>query len=172
MAKKRTKEWNGNPEAVKDNLDFLIRLTQWKNSERINIYDPEELKKRINDYFMFARDAKHKPTLSELAIALGIHRNYIYLIVTGNYRGHTSLAKLSPECVEAVKDGYNIICGNIESMLVSGEINPVSGIFLAKNMGLKDTNEMFDSQTQKETPDVERLKAQYLNQLPGPRTEE
>ena len=173
MAKKHTKQdWNGDPKAVTSNLDFLIKLTHLKNADKIDIFDPDQLKKRINDYFIFARDAGHKPTLSELAIALGIPREYIYLVVTGNFRGHVSLSKLSAECVDAIKDGYNIIRGNVESMLVSGEINPVSGIFLAKNMGLKDTNEMFDSQSQKETPDIERLKTQYLNQLPGPRTEE
>lgn len=173
MAKKRSKQdWNGDPKAVASNLDFLIKLTQLKNADKIDIFDPDQLKTRINDYFVFARDAQHKPTLSELAIALGIPREYIYLIVTGNYKGYVTLAKLPAECVDAIKDGYNIVRGNIESMLVSGEINPVSGIFLAKNMGLKDTNEMFDSQSQKETPDIERLKTQYLNQLPGPRTEE
>ena len=163
---KRGPKTNGRPETVTSNLDFLIKLTQWKNSQRINIYDPDQLKSRIDDYFLFARDAGHKPTLSELAIALGIPREYIYLIVTGNFKGHVSLSKMSADCVEAIKDGYNIIRGNVESMLITGEINPVSGIFLAKNMGLKDTNEMFDSQTQKETPNIDRLKAQYLNQLP------
>ena len=169
--KKRKGDWNGDPKAVTSNLDFLIKLTQLKNANKIDIFDPDQLKSRINDYFVFARDAGHKPTLSELAIALGIPREYIYLIVTGNYKGYVTLAKLPAECVDAIKDGYNIIRGNVESMLVSGEINPVSGIFLAKNMGLKDTNEMFDSQSQKETPDIERLKTQYLNQLPGPHTD-
>ena len=168
---KRGPKTNGRPETVTSNLDFLIKLTALKNAEKIDISDPVALKKRISDYFEFARDSGHKPTLSELAIALGINRNYIYMIVSGNHRGHVALSKLPAECVEAIKDGYNIICGNIESMLASGEINPVSGIFLAKNMGLKDTNEMFDSQTQKEIPDMERLKTQYLNQLPDSRTD-
>lgn len=173
MGKKgnRKQDWNGDPKSVSSNLDFLIKLTALKNAEKIDIFDPIALKKRISEYFEFASAAGHKPTLSEMGIALGIPREYIYLIVTGNFKGYTTLSKLPPECVDAIKDGYNIVRGNIESMLVSGEINPVSGIFLAKNMGLKDTNEMFDSQSQKEIPDVERLKTQYLNQLPDQHTD-
>ena len=50
-------------------------------------------------------------------------------------------------------------------MLVSGEMNPIANIFLAKNMGIKDYSAEADI-APKEQPDVEQLKAQYLNQLP------
>lgn len=162
-----TKEdFKGEPSKTRDNLDFLIKLTEWKNSEKIDIFDPNQLKQRLNDYMYLARDCGTSPTVSDLEIVLGIPRQYIYMVLSGNYRGHTTLAKLPTECVNAIKDTYHIILGSVEKGIATGAMNPVSGIFLAKSMGIKDTNDVFDSQVEKENTDFEQLKTQYLNQLP------
>lgn len=159
-------DFKGEPLKTRNNLDFLIKLTEWKNTEKIDIFDPNQLKQRLNDYMYLARDCGSSPTVSDLEIVLGIPREYIYMVLSGNYRGHITLSKLPQECISAIKDTYNIIRGSVEKGIATGAMNPVSGIFLAKSMGIKDTNDAFESQTQKETPDIERLKTQYLHQLP------
>lgn len=168
MARKfNTKEdFKGEPNKTRENLDFLIKLTEWKNSERIDIFDPQQLKQRLNDYMYLARDSGTSPTVSDLEIVLGMPREYIYMVLSGNYRGHTTLAKMPIECVNAIKDTYHIIRGSVEKGIATGTMNPVSGIFLAKSMGIKDSNDAFDAQTEKENTDFEQLKTQYLHQLP------
>lgn len=162
----KDKRYDTDPNDTSMNIKFLFNLTRWKNTAKVDLHDPDQLMTRIEDFFEMCIQEGHKPTLTDLGIALDIPREYIYMIVSGNYYGHVHIERMPKECVQAVKDAYNIIKGNVESMIVNGQINPVAGIFLAKNMGIKDTNDMFDAQTQKEKVDVERLKTQYLHQLP------
>lgn len=170
MATKRKPraDQQADPKNVSSELDFQIALTQWKNTEKIDIFDPVQCKQRVEDYFMFCRDHGHKPTLTEMGNVLGIHRDQISQIVHGTHYKNSKYARLPIESVRAIVDGYNIIKGMVESMLVSGEMNPISNIFLAKNMGIKDYSTEADT-TPKEAPDLERLKTQYLNQLPDKR---
>lgn len=160
------KDFKTEPEQTHSNLDFLIKLTEWKNSQKINLSDPDQVKQRLNDYIYLARDCKTQPTIGDLEIVLGMPRQYVYMIVSGNFYGHRTIQNLPTEVHNAIKDTYNIIVGNVEKSIATGSINPVSGIFLAKSMGIKDTNDIMDVQTPKETPDLERLKTQYLHQLP------
>ena len=154
------------PKQVEETVDFLIKITAWKNSQKVDIFDPTQCRERVSEYFMLCRDAGHRPTLQELAIVLGVDRRRLMEIYTGNHYAGSKYARLPFESQQAIIDAYNIVLGNVEAMLANGAINPISGIFLAKNMGMKDTNDYFDSGSTRETPDVERLKTQYLNQLP------
>lgn len=168
MPRKPRSDKKVDPQTVTTELDFQIALIQWKNKKKIDIFDPVQCKERVEDYFVFCREHGHKPTLTELGNVLGVHRDQISQIVHNTHYPGSKYAKLPDGSKRAIMDGYNIIKGMIESMLVSGEMNPISNIFLAKNMGIKDYSTEVDM-TPKEQPDMEKLKAQYLNQLPEKR---
>ena len=156
------------PNNISSELDFQIALTQWKNTETFDIFDPDQCKKRIEEYFLFCREHGHNPTLTELGNVLGINRNQVSQIANNTHYANSKYARLPVGSTRAITDGYNMIKGLVESMLVNGGMNPISNIFLAKNMGIKDYSSDGE-ETPKEMPDLERLKTQYLNQLPDKR---
>lgn len=163
---KQKEKFKVDPEDVSSEIDFALRLVAWKNTEKIDVFDPEQCRKRVEEFFLLCRETGERPTVSAFASALGMRREYISDIYTGNFHHIWSYAKLPTESVRAICDGYDIIRMMVESNLHKGKGNPIAGIFLAKSMGIKDHDDNFESTTQKELPDLERLKNQYLNQLP------
>ena len=145
-------------------IAFGLKLTKWKNVQRIDVFDPEQCRERIEEFFMLCIQENHRPVMGELATALGISRENLSRIIHQNNYAGSMYARLPKECVDAMVDGYNIIRNAVESNLASGTGNPIAQIFLAKNLGLKDYNDDVGG-TVREQVDLERLKTQYLNQL-------
>ena len=102
-----------------------------------------------------------KPTVSGMALALGVDRKTLYDWSRGNYRDVTH----SP----IVKKAMNVLDALWEDYMMNGKINPVSGIFLGKNhFGYTDKQEIVvkpeNPLGEQKSPD--EIKQRYLAENP------
>jgi len=97
-----------------------------------------------------------KPTVMGFCNALRVHRQTIWAWKTGQFRADTHQA--------IILEAYDALEALWEDYMMNGKINPVSGIFLAKNnFGYSDKQEyVLTPNTGKEEPiDLEALEAKY-----------
>lgn len=114
-----------------ENARFIrFALASW-DLPPIDISDPEQVKKRIGEYFQHCADNDRKPQIVGMCNWLGISRNTLHTWTTGEYRNasHSDIIKKAVNFIEEMWADY----------MLSGKLNPASGIFLAKNWyGYKD----------------------------------
>ena len=92
----------------------------------------EEVKNRIDEYFLFCERSSLRPGVEALCLALHISRTTLF-------RWHQG-EDCSPYRQEIIQSAKAFIAAFLEQSLLSGKISPPSGIFLAKNwLGYKDT---------------------------------
>jgi len=77
-----------------------------------------------------------KPTVNGMCNALGIHRDTLATWRTGEYRSNTHQG--------IIQKAYRLLEELWEDYMLNGKINPVSGIFLSKNLfyGYSDKQEV------------------------------
>ena len=127
---------------------------------RIDIKDPELVGQRITDYFQLCADSDMKPTVTAMALALGLDRRRLWEINTD--QRHQGVV-LPEECKQMIKMAYNSLEVLWESYMTNGKINPVSGIFLGKNhFGYQDKQEyVVTPNTMAPDTPVEVIEAKY-----------
>lgn len=104
----------------------------------VDLQDGEAVEQRVKEYFQIHADNDIKPTVMGLGLALGLDRRRLWEIKTGHNVGSSGKQQqLPPRTVDAVKKAYFIMENLWENYMQNGKINPVAGIFLAKN-GDKD----------------------------------
>lgn len=123
----------------------------------------EEIQKRIEEYFTICVTNNTRPVLSGIAFSLGANRNRIYEICRGgNANGYMPYG-LSEESAAVIRRACAILEMQMETYLVQGQINPASGIFLAKNhWGYRDQVENVVITDGRERVDVEALRQTYM----------
>ena len=148
-----------------DNAKFLRVNIELMNMPNIDIRNPEQVSQRINDYFLLYAENDMKPTVAGLGLALGMDRRRLWEIKTGTLvGGHTQLS-LPAATVDSIKKAYHLMENLWESYMNSGKINPVSGIFLAKNnFGYQDKTEyvLTPNQKQESDYDADDIRKRYL----------
>ena len=118
---------NVEPQAVRDLVTSLKELYDKGKPET-----DEELKQRVDEYFMFCQSTGIRPGIARLRTALHIPRTSFYEWSKG--------IGCSKERQEIIAGAKSLIDAFIEQCLLSGKINPASGIFIAKNwLGYKDS---------------------------------
>ena len=137
------------------------------NMPAIDLENPEEVAQRLNDYFAVYAKADMKPTVAGMAMALnGMSRTTLLAIVNDYGTGSDGYKSALPRAVtEIIKKAYKIMETSWESYLTAGKLNPVTGIFLAKNnFGYKDQNEyvLTPNRNDDSEVDAEAIKARYL----------
>lgn len=106
----------------------------------IDLSDPEQVAQRIKDYRALCRQYDEKQTVSALADSLGLNRRRLWEIVN-DVAGRNG--KVPSESRDLIKKAYRKLEVQWEQMFMNGKINPVSGIFIAKNhFGYRDTQEL------------------------------
>ncbi len=126
-----------------DNAKFLGVSMQLFNLEPIDLHNPKDVNARLNEYFRIYAEADLKPTVAGMAMALGIDRRRLWEIKSGNYHTSKELEGLPTYTTDCIKKAYAILENQWENYMQQGKINPVSGIFLAKNnFGYRDQQEM------------------------------
>lgn len=118
-----------------DNSRYLAHAMVVMEQPPIDISNPKEVDARIQWYFGHCVNSDMKPTVNGMCNALGIHRNTLYDWKMGNDRKATHQ--------EVVLKAYRLLEELWEDYMLNGKVNPVSGIFLAKNMfpGYSDKQE-------------------------------
>lgn len=109
-----------------DNSRYIRHAMVTLNLPPIDIADPKQVQERINWYFNHCADSEMKPTVKGFCNALGIHRDTLHTWKTGEARRGTHQA--------IVLKAYDLLEELWEDYMLNGKINPVSGIFLGKNL--------------------------------------
>ena len=139
-----------------DNSRYLRHALATLNMPPIDISDPKQVEARLDWYFEHCINSEMKPTVKGFCNSLGISRQTLMMWKNGNVR---------PESHQAIiLRAYNILEELWEDYMMNGKINPVSGIFLAKNnFSYVDKQEhvLTPNTTTVETIDVATIEAKY-----------
>lgn len=135
-----------------DNSRYLRYALASLDLPPIDISDPEQVKKRIYEYFQFCIENDRKPNMVGMANWIGIEPETLRTWKNGQYRNstHSGMIKKAIMILEEMWVDY----------MQNGKINPASGIFLAKNMfGYRDVIDIAPTTAPPlgDTPDQKQL---------------
>ena len=131
---------------------------------KIDVRNPKQLQNRVVEYFQLCADHDMKPGVAAVGLAIGLDRRRLWEIRTGVDRNQT----IPQECKDIINSVYDSLEVLWEGYMASGKINPVSGIFLAKNnFGYTDKQEyVLTPNQQLSGADPATIEAKYA-ELPG-----
>jgi hypothetical protein len=146
-----------------DNNKYTTFALSIMQLPKIDYADPQQLQQRVYEYFRLCAEHDMKPAVTALSLALGMNRRRLWEIKTDQQQQLV----IPQECKDIIKTAYDSLEMLWESYMQNGKINPVSGIFLAKNhYGYKDQQEYVVTPNQmgeSTSPDV--IEAKY-DELP------
>lgn len=146
-----------------DNNKFTTFALAIMQLPKIDFRDPVQLQERVLKYFSLCAEHDMKPGVAAVGLAIGLDRRRLWEIRSGSSRNAT----IPQECKDIINGVYDSLEVLWEGYMSSGKINPVSGIFLAKNnFGYSDKQEYVvtpNTMTQ-ETP-IDVIEAKY-DELP------
>ena len=131
---------------------------------KIDFRNPEQLQKRVVEYFQLCADHDMKPGVAAVGLAIGLDRRRLWEIRSGNFCRVTEIPQECKDIINSVYDSLEVLW---EGYMANGKINPVSGIFLAKNnFGYQDKQEyVVTPNTMSQDTPVEVIEAKY-DELP------
>ena len=125
-----------------DNAKYLAVGLKLFNMSPIDLRNPEQVVDRLAEFFQIHAEADMKPTVSGMAMSLGLDRRRLWEIKSGAMIGGHTPIDLPTLTVDSIKKAYNYMEILWENYMQNGKINPVSGIFLGKNnFGYQDKTE-------------------------------
>ena len=138
-----------------DNSKFLIHAMKIREMPPIDVSDINQVQDRIVWYFSHCAEDDMKPTVSGFCNSLGITRQTLLNWRTGVHRADTHQA--------VILSAYSVLEELWENYMQNGKINPVSGIFLAKNnFGYQDKQEyVVAPKANGDAVDVKTIEAKY-----------
>lgn len=129
-----------------DNAKFTSMNLHFMNLPKIDLHDEKAVQNRLNEYFDFMIQNDMKPSVSGMAMALGLDRRRLWEIKTGNTQGSGALGGLSSlpqEVTDLVKKAYQLLECLWEDYMLNGKINPMAGVFLGiNNYGYQDVKKV------------------------------
>lgn len=140
-----------------DNSQYLRHALASLGMPPIDISDAKQVEERIQWYFVHCAEDDMKPTVTGLCNALGVTRDTLIAWRTGKYRedSHQAIAARAHAVLEELMEHY----------MQNGKVNPVSGIFLLKNLysGYSDKQELVLTPNQPQLSDADReaIEAKY-----------
>ena len=152
-----------------DNTKYLTLGMKLFNLPSIDLKDPEQVNRRLMEFFKIHADADMKPTVSGMGMALGLDRRRLWEIKTGNFGTQKGLSELPTLTKDSIKRAYEYMEILWENYMQNGKINPVSGIFLGKNnFGYQDKTEYVVTPNVNNDSDysAEDIRARYLTDSP------
>ena len=122
-----------------DNAKYLAVGLKLFNLPPVDLKKPEMVEERLNLFFAIHAEADMKPTVSGMAMSLGMDRRRLWEIKTDVSDRNQDLPTMTRD---SIKRAYNYMEILWENYMQNGKINPVSGIFLGKNnFGYQDKTE-------------------------------
>ena len=115
-----------------DNSKALGVIIQFNNLPVVDLNDSNAVKERIDLYMQMCYENDFKPTVSSLAAVLGFDRRSLIALVNDEHPGG-AWKNLPTFSLLTIKKAYSSMEQLWENYMQNGKINPVSGIFLAKN---------------------------------------
>lgn len=149
-----------------DNNKFLQLSIELFNMPDIDKYELDQVNQRLSEYFALYAKYDMKPTVAGMASALGMNRRTLLAIVNDYATGSTGYKSALPKAVtQTIKKAYDLLETMWENYMSAGKLNPVTGIFLAKNnYGYQDKTEWVvtpNSNTDEEYS-VEEIRKRYI----------
>lgn len=149
-----------------DNRKYLLVSMQLMNLPNIDLHNNEQVIDRLNEYFKIQAEADMKPTVAGMGLALnGLDRRRLWEIKTDSPSTHVVINTMPSEVRETIKKAYKLLENMMENYMQNGKINPVAGIFLAKNnFGYVDKVEhvVTPNTQQDEEYDIEAIKRRRI----------
>ena len=149
-----------------DNTKYLALGREIFNLPTIDLKDPEQVAKRLNEFFVIHENYDTKPTVAGMGMALGLDRRRLWEIKSGASDRNVSLPN---ETRDLIKKAYEYMEILWENYMQNGKINPVSGIFLGKNnFGYQDKTEYVVTPNVNSDSDynADDIKKRYLSNSP------
>lgn len=141
-----------------DNTKYLSHALAIKSMPPVEIADPVQVERRIEDYFALCVKNDMKPTPAGLRNALGISKGTLSNWRNGVWRSGTHQ--------DIICKAYDLLDALWQDYMYNGKINPVSGIFIGKNeFRYTDSQEVVLTPNQHEPVDVSTIEAKY-SELP------
>lgn len=141
-----------------DNRKYINHSLRLARLPKVNLKSAEEVSERVLEYFTICAEEDMKPSVSGLALALDISRNYMWEIREG-HKGK------NPEVANAIKKAMQMLDLQMVDYMQNGKINPVSGIFLMKNnFGYRDQQEVVLTPNNPlgEQKDADEIRQRYI----------
>jgi hypothetical protein len=145
-----------------DNAKYLAVSMELYKLPSIDLKDPEQVNKRLKEYFTIHLKNDLKPTVAGMGMALGLDRRRLWEIKTDALDRNVDIPTLTRD---SIKKAYVIMENLWENYMQNGKINPVSGIFLGKNnFGYQDKTEHIITPTINSNNDysAEEIRQRYL----------
>ena len=160
------------PNAKPGDMTKYLNLNQeLYNLPDIDLRNPDEVLNRLNEYFNIFAKYDTKPTVAAMAMALGMSRQNLYSIVNGNNNGGNGYKNNLPRAVaDTIKKAYILLENLHENYMMDGKVNPVTGIFMAKNhYGYVDKTEhvVTPNQRSEEEYSADEIRERYLEDKSG-----
>ena len=122
-----------------DNTKYLALGRELFNLPTIDLKDPEQVRDRLNEFFVIHERYDMKPTVAGMGMALGLDRRRLWEIKVGATDRNQDLPTSTRDSIKKAYEYMEILW---ENYMQNGKINPVSGIFLGKNnFGYQDKTE-------------------------------
>lgn len=152
-----------------DNTKFTMVSLRLMQLPDIDLHDLDQVNARLDDYFMMMGEEDVKPTVAGMAMALGMNRRTLWAITHDGPTGGAGYTTALPaEVALSIKKAYSMMELLWEQYMLHGKINPVTGIFLAKNnFGYQDKQEMvLTPNTGEAAQSPQELERRYLEAVP------
>lgn len=122
-------------------VDSLMELSSKGKPQTL-----DELNNRISDYFQFCSDKRFRPGVESLCLSMNISRMTFW-----NWRN----GKRGEAWADACETALQQIVTFLEQAMLTGNVNPATGIFLLKNVaGYRDEISFSESVTALNTESV------------------
>ena len=115
-----------------DNSKALGVIMQFNNLPVVDLNNSKAVEDRVNLYMQMCYENDFKPTVASLAAVLGFDRRSLLALVNDTHPNN-GWRNLPTSSLVAIKKAYSSMEQLWENYMQNGKINPVSGIFLAKN---------------------------------------
>jgi hypothetical protein len=152
-----------------DNTKFIQVGLEVFNLPKIELDDPQTVANRLAEYFDIYAKYDLKPTVSGMAMALGMNRQTLSAIAHDKpIGGRGNYTSLPTDVTDLIKKAYDYMENLWENYMQQGKLNPVTGIFLAKNnFAYKDQTEtVLTPNIQKDQYTTESIRERYLLEAP------
>lgn len=152
-----------------DHAKFTINALEIMKLPKIDIRNIDQVNERLEEYFRITIGQDMKPAVAGMAMALGISRQMLWAIThDAPVSGKGNMANLPADCTDSIKKAYASMELLWEDYMLHGKINPVTGIFLAKNnFGYQDKQEMvLTPNTNEAMQSPQELERKYLEAVP------
>ncbi len=113
-----------NAEPGENSRYIRYALTAW-NLPPIDISDPEQVEKRIGEYFQHCAECDRRPQVVGMCNWLGISRETLNTWFRGEARGATH--------TDVIKKAMSFLEEFWAEAMLTNRLNPASGCFIAKN---------------------------------------